>query len=74
MKDDLMPDVPMIKILSEKDTEDGFVEMVIEYNQDFLDLFDKSTNGQEPTKENLSKFFTEMLEKAIDKVDGYDIN
>ena len=66
-------DFPRIYIHDVKDNPDETCTIDFSTNKAFDELFKKEKNRKRVSKKGIGEFFTELLEKGLDKEDGYDI-
>ena len=66
-------DFPKIYIHDVVDNPDETCSITFDTNKAFDDLYKKEKNRKRISKKGIGKFFIEMLEKGLDKEDGYDL-
>ena len=71
MKKDELPVFEVISITEEPET--GMALIDFEVNEAFKDLVRKEKGYKRVTRKRLSDFMLEILHKAFDKIDEYDI-
>ena len=64
---------PRIEVTDYAENEDGSVAFEFKTNEAFDRMYLARTGKKRVTKKGLSKYVLELLEKAIDKIDGYDM-
>ncbi len=67
------PKLPAIQILGTHENPDGSLNVDIEYDKDWVELVKKDLKKQKVTEKDVKKHFVDMLNKAMNKEDGYDI-
>lgn len=65
--------IPQVKILNTIEHDDGSMTVEFDTNKAFDQMYLKEKNRKRVTKRGLSQFFLELLEKAIDEVDGHKL-
>ena len=73
LKEVMTSDFPKVYIHEVRDNPDETCSMEISTNKAFDELFKKEKNRKRISKKGIGKFFIEMLEKGLDKEDGYDL-
>lgn len=65
--------VGAIQIISLKDNPDGSATLDFEVDDIFINYVKKETGKKRVTKKALGDFVLRLLEKSINKIDGFDI-
>jgi FMN-dependent NADH-azoreductase len=68
-----MKTLPIIQVKTLKENKDGSASVTFEANDQFVDLYKKEKKIKRVTEKGLGKFILELLEKAVQKKDGYDL-
>lgn len=64
---------PIINILGTTENPDGSLSVEFEYGQDWENVVKRDLNKKKITIKDVEKHFINMLKKAVDKKDGYDV-
>ena len=65
--------IPVIKIISTKELPNGELEIVIDYDEDWVEIVKKDLGKNRVSKKDIEKHFVDTLKKGIERLDGYDI-
>ena len=65
-------DFPQIYIIEMKERLNGDCDVTFDTNKAFDDLYKKKKGRKRVTKKGIGNYISELLQKAIDKEDGYD--
>ncbi len=65
--------LPQIIVLKYKENKDGSASVEFACNDAFIELYKKDTKKKIATVAGVGKYITDLLEKSIEKQDGYDI-
>lgn len=65
--------LPFIRVLETKENADGSLSMSVEYDKAFEFMVKTALNKSKITKKQMGDFLINVLEKAANKEDGYDI-
>ena len=69
----LSSDFPSIYIHEMEDKPDGDCIMTFETNAAFNTLYKETKNRKRVTQKGLGNYILELLQKSLDKKDGYDL-
>ena len=64
---------PNIEIINYVENEDGSATIEFQTNKAFDRMYLAETGKKRVTKKGLSNYILELLEKAVNKLDGYDL-
>lgn len=65
--------MPDIKILDYIENKDGSATLKFETNKAFDKMYLEQTGKKRVTKKGLANYVLELIEKSVNKLDGYDI-
>jgi len=66
-------ELPSIQVVSITENSDGSANIVCDVSDSFIEYMTKETGIENPSMPDLSKFIIELIEKACDRVDGFDL-
>lgn len=73
MKTKNINDHPTIEIVNATEHEDGSATYEFVTNDAFDQMYLQDTGKKRVTKKGLSKYILDLIKKAVNRIDGYDI-